>query len=1120
MAASDVATSDLAAWLHRLGLERYEATFRANDIDVDVLPELSDADLEQLGVSLGHRRKLLRAIADPRAGETDRSEPLGAVPAGAEEGERRQVTVLFCDLADYTRLTHELGAESVHDMTNRFFARADGLIERFGGTIDKHIGDCVMAVFGAPVAHGNDPERAVRAALAIQDAMPELSREFGCELNVHVGIASGQVVASRGAGHKTYSITGDSVNLAARLTDAAPGGTILVSEAVRGALAERLDCAEFGVLEVKGFSHPVRAFQLIGLHQTEAPAGRPFVGRRVELQQFEGVLRACIENGAGQAIYLRGEAGIGKTRLIEECQRRAEGLGFASHAGLVLDFGIAAGHDAVRELARGLLGLGRVAPHAEASAAADRALQEGLLAPERQVHLNDLLDLPQPVELRSLYDAMDNAARNRGKQETLAELVVQTSRHKPRLLIVEDVHWADPLTLEHVASLTLAVATCPAILVMTSRLEGDPLDHAWRSRIAGTPLLTIDLGPLRPDEANALANAYFEASSEFARRCVQRAAGNPLFLEQLLRHVEENAELGVPDSVQSLVQARLDHLTRVDRQALQAASVLGQRFALDEIGHLIERDGYRPTELVRHFLIRPQNGDFLFAHALIRDAVYELLHKARRRQLHSRAANWFEGRDQTLHAEHLDRAEDPRAPLAYLAAAHAQMAAYHYERALSLVERGLELAHGSAERFELLCQRGDILHDLGAMIRHMPVSICSVTDAGAAYEEALKAAADDGERCRAWLGLAAVKRVTEDLDGAFADLERAGAAATASGMSAELARIHFLRGNLHFPRGQIEACLLEHQRSLEFAQQSGSTELEAAALGGIGDAEYVRGRMLTARRYFERSIELCRRHGFGRIEVASLPMAAITRFYAGELPGAYADALAAVGAAEQVGHDRAAIIACHIVFFAAMSQSEPDVASRHVERAIDLSRQLGAQRFEAEGLWFRAEILRAGARQTEALTNIRRALEISRETGMAYLGPAILGGFAHITRDPEERRVALAEGEQLLAAGSISHNYLWFYSEAIDTALEQHDWSEAERYAEALVDYTRREPLPYIEVVVARAKALAAFGRGRPDAAPVEALRQVRQRAEAIGWRSIVADLDAVLASVSTALNA
>jgi class 3 adenylate cyclase len=217
--------------------------------------------------------------------------------------------VLFCDLAGYARLTHELGAEVVHELTDRFFDLADGLIERFGGSIDKHIGDCVMGVFGAPVAHGNDAERAVRAALAIRDAVPALSQEVGREVEVHIGAASGQVVASGGAGHRTYSITGDSVNLASRLTDQAEAGTILISEAVRHTLAERIECAAVGALDVKGLSHAVPVFRLLGLHEPQSPAGRPFVGRRLELQQVQGVPKGCIESDAGQAILCAARRG-------------------------------------------------------------------------------------------------------------------------------------------------------------------------------------------------------------------------------------------------------------------------------------------------------------------------------------------------------------------------------------------------------------------------------------------------------------------------------------------------------------------------------------------------------------------------------------------------------------------------------------------------------------------------------------------------------------------------------------------------------------------------------------------------------------------------------------------
>ena len=414
----------------------------------------------------------------------------------------------------------------MHDLTARFFSLVDGLIERFGGAIDKHIGDCAMAVFGAPVAHGNDPERAVRAALAIRDAMPDLSRELDCDLNVHIGIASGQVVASGGAGHRTYSITGDSVNLASRLTDAAAAGIILISDAVRHMLPPGFAFHEAGALAVKGLAEPVRSWRLIGFGEA-AREDRPFVGRRVELIRFKDALGSCRASGTGETMVVRGEAGIGKTRLVEEFQDLAENAGFTCHTALVLDFGAGIGQDAIRTLVRSLLGLRASSDPAASRSALEQAAAADPAIADRRVFLNDLLDLPQPTESRALYDAMDDATRSRGVRETVAALVRRASTRAPLLLAVEDVHWADQGTLDHLASLADTAATCPVILVMTSRVEGDPLDHVWRTSIGDSPLVTIDLGPLPAREASALAAAYFEASSEFARRCVERAAGNP-----------------------------------------------------------------------------------------------------------------------------------------------------------------------------------------------------------------------------------------------------------------------------------------------------------------------------------------------------------------------------------------------------------------------------------------------------------------------------------------------------------------------------------------------------------------------------------------------------------------
>jgi class 3 adenylate cyclase/tetratricopeptide (TPR) repeat protein len=1100
---------DIAAWLLKLGLERYEPAFRENEIDAEVLPRLTAEDLTSLGVTaIGHRRKLLDAITALRTGDhapasappvDDRPEV--AAPA-LPEGERRQVAVLFADLAGYTELSQELDAEEVHALLGRFFERADRIVEDHGGRVDKHIGDCVMAVFGAPVAHGNDAERAVRASLALRDAMPGLAADVGRPVRVHVGIATGQVVASGigSAGYSEYAVTGESVNLASRLTDAAAAGEILISDGVRRALAERLDCLDAGSLRVKGFAEPVRAWRLGGL-RAAASDQRQFVGRRSELHHFRAMLPACREAGRGQALYLRGEAGIGKTRLVEEFRLAAREAGFACHTGLVFDFGTDTGRDAIRALVRDLLGLALASEVEAAHAAADNALAADMVAADDAVFLNDLLDLPQPIGLRAIYDAMDNAARDRGRQRAVTRLVERASQAQPRLLVVEDLHWADGMTLVQLAKLTSVVATCPALLVMTSRIEGDPLDRGWRSRTDDAPLLTVDLGPLRPDEALSLASAFAATADKFIARCVERAAGNPLFLEQLLYHAEEIAEAGVPGSVQSLMQARVDRLDPADKAALQAASVLGQRFEREVVAHLLGRKDYDPERLVTHLLVRPEGEAFLFAHALIRDAVYDTLLKSRRRELHRRAADWFVQRDPVLQAQHLDRADDPAAPRAYLAAARSAATGYRYELAQRLVERGQALAVEPADRFALRCLQGDILHDLGAM-----------SAAASAYEGAMDAAASDTERCRVWLGLAAVKRITDDLDGALADLDRADEAAAAHALIAEQARGHFLRGNLLFPRGDIEGCVREHRRALDLARRAGSAELEAMALGGIGDAEYMRGRMISAHEGFRRCIQLARQHGFGRIEVANRPMAAITRWYTEEAAGALSDALTAIAAAAKVEHQRAEMIAHHAAYFCRREMMEHAAASENVEKSLTLARRLGARRFEAEALAFRGELQRVAERRSDALSDLSEALAIARETGMAFIGPMILGILALAANDPQVRSDALAEGEALLAAGSVSHNHLHFRRDAIDACLDAEDWSGAELHSDALETYTHEEPLPWSGFFVARGRALAACGRGRRDAALIAELAGLREKGKRLAFKLSLPAVEAVVA--------
>jgi tetratricopeptide (TPR) repeat protein len=387
--------------------------------------------------------------------------------------------------------------------------------------------------------------------------------------------------------------------------------------------------------------------------------------------------------------------------------------------------------------------------------------------------------------------------------------------------------------------------------------------------------------------------------------------------------------------------------------------------------------------------------------------------------------------------------------------------------------------------------------------------------AGRSYQAAAEAATDDRERCAAWIGLAAVKRVTDDLTGALADLERAETVAVRCDLVAEQARIHFLRGNLCFPRGDLEGCLREHGITLELARRAGTPELEAMALGGLGDAEYVRGRMISAHDRFRQCVELCEQHGFGRIEVANRPMMAFTQWFAGDTRGALAVADTAIARAARVGHRRAEMIGHHAAFFCRHALMDFEPAHRHAEAALTLAQQLGARRFETEALAFEAELHCLAGRRSEACAKAQEAVKISRETSPAFLGPFALGALALASDDPTARHASLEEGEALLRAGAVSHNHLLFPRDAIEVYLEAGDWERAERCAAELEQYTRSEPLPFANFYIALGRALAAWGRGQSDRVELgKELKQLRDAGERLG---ILVALPGIKAAISKA---
>jgi class 3 adenylate cyclase/tetratricopeptide (TPR) repeat protein len=1092
------------AWLKELGFAEYAEVFAENGIDAALLPDLTNEDLKDLGVArLADRRRLLKAIEELTPGSrTDERKPSSAVTPNAEH---RQVTVLFADIAGFTRLTSELGAEEIHTLLNRYFETVDAILLSYGGSIDKHIGDNVMAVFGAPIAHDDDPFRAVRAALDIHEGVRSLSDPLGRPLWVHIGIANGRVVAS-GMGsdtHREYTVTGGSVNLAARLQDQAAAGETLISDALRRAIADRVDCQDMGEVAVKGIERPVRIWKVKMLQASDGPLPRvAFVGREAELVQLAGAFEACRASGSGRAIVVRGEAGIGKTRLVQEFTRMASANGFKVHRGLVLDFGVGEGRDAFRAVVCSLLGVPASGDRAMRQSAVDATIASGLLAPEQRIFFNDLLDLPQSPEDVAIYDAMTNTIRNNGKRRAIADLLRAVSAKQPLVVIIEDVHWADPLSLAHLAKMAATFAHCRGLLVMTSRVEGYPLDQAWRSMTGGCPFITMDLGPLRQEDSIKLATAFLDTGQQLALQYVQRAEGNPLFLEQLLRNVEEHGEGEVPASIQSLVLARIDRLPPADKQALQAASVLGQRFALDALRHLVEDPAYDCRGLIQRSLVRPEGDDFLFDHALVQESVYGSLLKNRRTALHREAAAFYGDRTPILRAEHLDRAGDTSAAEAYLEAARAQATAFHFETALRLTERGLELAGEAEITCDLRRWRGDILRSTGA-----------TDESIAAFQAALEVAGDRRRRCLAMIGMAEGLRIADRHDAALNVLNNAEAAAVEEGLVNERMRIHYLRGNVYVPLGNIDGCLAEHEKALTFAREMNSTEGEALALGGLGDAHYLRGHMRTACEQFRACIKLCRDKGYAYIEVANRHMIGWSRIHSMEFADALEDALDSATLAAKVSNQRAELLGLMLAGCAYCELGQFEEARNYTRHALDLALSIGANNFSGTSLRNLAQISAAQGRMGEAREHADRAVNIVRKVGLTFIGPSVLAMKAAVTEDVEEAARTMQEAALILDAGCAAHTHIFFARIAIDHALSVGDWDKADHYAERLEEYTRGHPLAWPDFMIGRARALAAWGRGSRCPELVIELERLRECAAKHGLALAKPQLDEALAA-------
>ena len=625
--------------------------------------------------------------------------------------ERKVVTVLFCDLVGSTAQAEEMDPEDVAALLTPYHARVKEELERFGGTVEKFIGDAVMAVFGAPVAHEDDPERAVRAALAIR----EFADDEGIELRV--GITTGEALVALDARPEAGETlaTGDVVNTAARLQAAAPVNGILVSERTFESTKDVVEYDDAQSIDAKGKAAPVAVWEATAV-RTAVGADRqhtsPFVGRTRELALLEGALERTREERQPELVTLVGVPGIGKSRLLHEL---ASGSGDDSVwlSGRCLPYGDGVTFWALGEIVKAHLGIGE---------------SDDVEATERKLAAA-AADSWVRSRLRPLVGLVDTVAEGDRSEETFAAwrgFVEEIANKGPLVLVVEDLHWADERLLDFVDYLVDWASGVPVLVMCTARPELLERRPGWGG--GKTNSTTISLTPLSDDETARLVAQVVEHAlpADTEAILLTRAGGNPLYAEQYARMLAERAatDLSLPETVQGIIAARLDGLEPGQKALLQDASVIGTSFWLDALAtvsgaesraletglHALERKGF-----IRRERSASMEGatEYAFLHLLVRDVAYGQIPRTPRAEKHAATARWI---------ERLERHED-----------HAEMLAHHYGEALALTRA----AGGKAEELETPVRRA--LRDAG----DRAMALSAYAAARRTYEHALELWPDD-----------------------------------------------------------------------------------------------------------------------------------------------------------------------------------------------------------------------------------------------------------------------------------------------------------------------------------------------------------------------------------------
>jgi predicted ATPase/class 3 adenylate cyclase len=989
--------------------------------------------------------------------------------AGVEAaGQRRYVTILFADISGYTALSERIDSEDLYIMVQEYIRVLSNNVYKYEGVVDKITGDGLMAIFGAPISHENNAERAVRAALEMQSDLFQLSRELkrdqGIDLNVRIGLHSGWVVVG-GIGANdlvlNYTAIGDTVNLAHRIEEAAAPGAILVSETVYKQVRALIDCQQITALFPKGIAHPVTAYRVMG---SKARPGSvrgieglyaPMIGRDQELALLRSCADDLLENGHSQFVLVTGEAGLGKSRLTAEFRATLDQSWLRLIEGHSLAYRRVS-YWLIRDVLYSYLGIPATLPAQQVRERLKRAVYQlmGTYAEDALPYLENLMGVPfSNPHAGDRLQRMDAGQLRHQTFLTIRDLLLFEAQTRPLLIVLEDLHWADEASLDLLNFLLEILKQAPIYILAISRfVQPGALERTvnWARQNLAERFHHLQLQSLNHDQSQRLLNLLLSIPNlpeKLRDQILNRSAGVPFYLEEILRTLidqgviqslsgrwavmpgSDMTSLGVPDTLQELILARFDRLEPAQRRALQVAAVIGKDFSLPLLREVLPASETSDLQAIintlveREFILPQADGqstEYTFRHILMSDAIYSTMLRKERSALHGKVAEtierlWADRLDEQVEllsnhyrwSQHLDRA------LRYLILAgekatrsHVNLQArQHYEAALDLLHR---VNHTSYQAYQVHLGLGDALMFSG-----------DYAEAHSQYElglQALVGNASSDQQMEVSILQRRIARIHErqgEYDRAVEHLSLAQQAldATSGDFPIERAQvwndiawIEIQRGNLIKAQGLL-------QEALRLGETSDANDVVASIYNRLGGVAYNQGEWEQAAAYLRKSIAIRE---------------------------AFRDAVNLATSLNNLG-------------LLEIEMGQYDSALANLARSYELKTRLG----QAEGVamalnnlgWLR--ILRGEL--VEAKQALKQAQELTQQIGYSSLYRQVMRNFGELylsAEDWEQASNVLQEIARILEDQGASDQLVVVYSQSGEAALGKGEVKTALSWAE------------------------------------------------------------------------